>query len=798
MITYFKTVTDTSNAFYREIGVALDRIKDGASKELVEKIRSEVDKDRRNDLKKNLPCILFSGKFSKRSDKSLIEHSGFICLDFDGFMDSFELDLFKSELKRDPYTFSVFDSPSGDGLKVIVKIPKDQDNHKNYFLSLQQYYNRNEFDTTSKNLSRVCYESYDPNIFVNYDSEEFNIITVEEHESYDVNTSKPTIRLNDDNEVIKRLFSWWNTNYGLIPGQRNNNVFILASAFNEYGIDKSKAIEVMSDFTNHGFPINEIKTCVESAYKDYAKFNTKFFEDKEKINGITELIKKGMPVLDVADLHKDVPMEVIASAISTDNAFWTRNKKGQISHVNHLFKDYIENLGYRKYYYGTGFVFVRIESNIMEDTDENHIKDDVLDSLLKLDDLSIYNYFSEKTKLFKEDHLSLINRIEPTMWRDTKEVSYFYYKNCVVKVTSDKLSIEDYMTIDGIIWKKQLIDREFKMANGEDAVFRKFIHNVGNNEEDRIDAIETAIGFLLHTFKPAGYCPAIIINDEVISDNPEGGTGKGMIINAIGKMRNHVGIDGKMFQFGKSFQYQRVSADTNVIAFDDVNKGFDFEKLFSLLTEGITIEKKNKDEIRLSFEESPKVVITTNYAIRGGGNSNDRRKFEIELAEYYKKAFTPADEFGHFFFQDWDNEEWLLFDNYMISCLQKFLSRGLVEAKFKSLSERKLIAETHHDFYEWSIDPNNKFLRIGSCYTLKEIYTAFWEDYPDFSPMRGRISISMNKFKLWVDKYAEYAYGQKPSTGRTDQGRCITFERYEPRQIDLWNSDEFDTRGNRD
>lgn len=111
----------------------------------------------------------------------------------------------------------------------------------------------------------------------------------------------------------------------------------------------------------------------------------------------------------------------------------------------------------------------------------------------------------------------------------------------------------------------------------------------------------------------------MILNDEVITENPEGGTGKGIFVNAIGKMKNLVVLDGKSFSFEKSFTYQLVSSDTQILTFDDVRKHFDFERLFSIVTEGITIEKKNKDAIKVPFENSPKVIITTNYAIKGQG-----------------------------------------------------------------------------------------------------------------------------------------------------------------------------------
>ena len=82
-ITIFKDIKDTSQPFYRNVMVVLERIEQGNSKEIVKKIRLTKNKEERNDLKKQLPAICFSGNFTKRNDASLTEHSGLICLDFD-------------------------------------------------------------------------------------------------------------------------------------------------------------------------------------------------------------------------------------------------------------------------------------------------------------------------------------------------------------------------------------------------------------------------------------------------------------------------------------------------------------------------------------------------------------------------------------------------------------------------------------------------------------------------------------------------------------------------------------------
>ena len=151
-VTIFKNIKETATPFYREVGVVLQRIKEGASKDLVKSIRSEKDKPQRNELKKLLPAICFSGTFTKRNDTSLTEHSGLICLDFDGYPKMKDMLEEKERLSKNRYIYSVFISPSGNGLKALVKVPQDADNHINYFNSLEKHFNSEFFDKTCKTL----------------------------------------------------------------------------------------------------------------------------------------------------------------------------------------------------------------------------------------------------------------------------------------------------------------------------------------------------------------------------------------------------------------------------------------------------------------------------------------------------------------------------------------------------------------------------------------------------------------------------------------------------------------------
>jgi len=697
----------------------------------------------------------------------------------------------KEQMSKNKYVFSVFVSPSGNGLKVLVKIPADPDNHINYFNSLEKHFNSPYFDRTSKNISRVCYESYDPLIFINENSSVWDKIEEPEYTEVNRNRDSRTIPITDENKIVEILVKWWTKKYPMVEGQRNQNVFILASAFNEFGVNKSLASYILNQYASEDFNVSEISRTIDSAYSKTQNFGTKYYEDEERINNIREKLRRGVPKNEIrsqligSNLDSETVDSVIAK-VESENAkqtFWTKTDKGAVKIVHVLFKNFLEDNGFYKYCPegGKNYVFVRVTNNLIDHTSEKEIKDFVLNHLLDLEDMTVYNYFADQTRFFKEEFLSMLSTIDIYFIEDSKTAAYLYYRNCAVKITKDEVSTIDYLDLGGYVWKDHVIDRNFVMCNvNHTCYFKRFVGNICGSDLSRIESMESTIGFLMHAYKNLSYCPAVILNDEVISDNPEGGTGKGLFMNALGHMKKVVTIDGKSFTFERSFAYQLVSADTQILVFDDVKKNFDFERLFSVVTEGLTLEKKNKDAIKIPFSKSPKIAITTNYAIKGAGNSFARRKWELELHQYYSKSFTPLDEFGKLMFGDWDDDDWCEFDNYMIGCLQGYLNTGLVKSKFVNLKIRQLSAETCHDFIEWCglVDTSepNRSLDPGMRMYKQDLYLEFIAEYPDYGP-KSKLTISRTKFYKWLVSYCMFKEGVMPEEGRDQLGRWIRIRR---------------------
>lgn len=168
LITVFDSFSNTTRPKYYNIDTVLVQIKNCVLKSKIDAIRSGDSDKVKRDLKKQLPCILFSGTFKTRHDSALIKHSGFVVLDWDKQLD---LAAKKKEICSHGFIYSCFVSPSGDGLKAVVKIPAVSEKHRGYYRGLMKVFP--DLDATSINESRICYASADSDIYINKNAIEF-------------------------------------------------------------------------------------------------------------------------------------------------------------------------------------------------------------------------------------------------------------------------------------------------------------------------------------------------------------------------------------------------------------------------------------------------------------------------------------------------------------------------------------------------------------------------------------------------------------------------------------------------
>ena len=751
-------------------------------REKIEAIRNpETDKAEKDKLKKSLLAIMFNGTFSKRADDDLIKHSGICVLDFDKYESEEVLQEERDRIQKDPFTLMCFRSPSGNGLKVLINIPEStKEDHKRRFKAYEKYIKSKYFDVANCNVSRVCFESYDPETYFNQSCEEFTEIAPEI--GYEVKEIKDNeIILSDDFKACEYIVDKWNYSTDFSEGQRNTHLYVLASMLCSYGIPEEIAFNyVFNNVVIGDFKESECKHVFNSAYKR-VDFGTKVFRDYDKENEIKNRIKRGEPTQKIAketNTNEETVTQIKDNTKTTFETFWeiVTVKEGKKTREKIIFDAYrvngfLQENGFYRYFNSdnNSAIFVKITENKVKIIDTEYIQTFMSNfaNPVKSDKGSeaVFNEFFKNVSLIcnRKSFISLIDDIDLKILQDTKDEVYLPYKNGVVKITKDKTSLIPYIDIDKYVWEGRIINRKYKESDNIDSDFRDFISKVSNNDQARIESLESTIGYLISNHKDKSHQKAIIFNDQEINENPNGGSGKSLLYSAVKKLKRGVQIDGKQFTPNKTFVYSQVNNETELICFDDVKKTFNFESLFSLITEGITVEKKGVDEIFIPFESSPKIVITTNYVIKGAGGSHSRRRHELEFFQYFNSNRSPEDEYGRKLFDDWNKADWEQFDNYMIHNVKSFLKNGLKSPKSINADVKRFIQETSMDFNDWVLEDDN--LVIGAKYYNNQIIRDFVEEFKGYEK-----TLSNKKFISWIRIFAE-SNGYDFEKGRDNGGR---------------------------
>ena len=451
--------------------------------------------------------------------------------------------------------------------------------------------------------------------------------------------------------------------------------------------------------------------------------------------------------------------------------------------------EFIESLGITKVEIDTNvFNYVRIVKNIATEYTPETILDLVQNHVKKLDmkvtehctKTELWELIINKiSKLRKKEFLELITATKVEFLRDTKTESYVPFLNGIVKVTANHYEMLDYADVHKVIWDKHIIRRKLNLmdfdfiadtSNSKIAQFFERVCTPANKDfpddrskrvpdTDRFMSLLSAIGYMLHAYKDPANPKAIILCEEQIADSNEanGRTGKGLTVHAIRKVRNECYFNGKSINFQNTFFFQNINQDTHYLFFDDVRKNFDFESLFSILTHGITVEKKGKTPVFIPYEHSPKIIIATNSVISNDSPSHKARKHEIEFSDYYSDEYSPVDDFKEMFFEaGWqpDNPEWDKFYSFMLFTIAFYLDSGLMKYQQVNLDYRKLIDQVPEEFLDFAQQYIVKMKDEGFV-SSEELYENFMNISVQFGN-KSKNSKSKKVISTWFGKMLKY------------------------------------------
>jgi len=156
----------------------LPQIGRGAWREQIEQIREVFAKGGKkacSGLKKKLTAIQFAGVFGARTDAAIVKYSQLICIDIDEVEPHQIEDVF-ANLQQSPSLFCLFRSPTG-GLKAVLYLGlEDPALHSTVGFNaavreIGRLCPKVPVDkSASKNLERLCFVSWDPSWYVNWDA----------------------------------------------------------------------------------------------------------------------------------------------------------------------------------------------------------------------------------------------------------------------------------------------------------------------------------------------------------------------------------------------------------------------------------------------------------------------------------------------------------------------------------------------------------------------------------------------------------------------------------------------------
>lgn len=287
-ISLFGRITDINHPEEYEIDKVLDIIKTNSYYHVagkVDAVRKAKTKEEKEKAKMKLPAVTWNGTFKTKNRSDLIHYSSFTALDFDHIQPE-KMDEFGKWLQGFSCVYAYYVTPSGKGYKAVIL----HDNyeplyHYDLYNQLLELFDCPEKDTSTTDLARGNFLSYDPNLWKNPNPQPFHFVPstpkpiildtvtetiirdetgteiMTEDDSYVAKFLNTLSRqVVSDDSIIRILGTIW-TGKSIANG-RNNTAMSYAGVLCKAGVEKDRA----KSFIEELIPDYDITEIIEYAY----------------------------------------------------------------------------------------------------------------------------------------------------------------------------------------------------------------------------------------------------------------------------------------------------------------------------------------------------------------------------------------------------------------------------------------------------------------------------------------------------------------------------------------------------
>lgn len=486
-----------------------------------------------------------------------------------------------------------------------------------------------------------------------------------------------------------------------------------------------------------------------------------------------------------------------AQPIEKEEEFWTARKRKGTEDVEYYFKYtgaelFLEHHGfYRHLKDNGGYEFIQVENSIMKVVEPweiaNFVKEFTKDTLPKEILELIYR---GGTQYLGPQQLTMLDFFHSDLDRPVRGRQHLFFKDCWWQVAANEIERREYTQMNFNIWKTQIKDYKARQLpslidiskdheghftytltdTGKKCDFLRFLENASNftwrkeapEPQELLDNAQhlvaklSAFGYLCVAAKDKSVSKAVIGMDGKQSDLgvSNGRSGKSLFGEALKVVTTTRHYNGKEFsgRMNNAFIWDGIDEKTNIVFIDDAMRDFDFELLFSLITGDWPINAKGQRPFILPFQKSPKIYLTTNHSISGDGSSFVDRQWLLAFSDYYNDTHKPTDDFGNLFFDEWDDEQFELFWNFVAQCIQIYFRFGYVPVPDERLVIRKLQQDIGDEYILWADEYFSAPEHVNHELRRQEIYDSLLEYV---GPSR-RAYYSPKTFKQKLIKYCRY------------------------------------------
>lgn len=358
---------------------------------------------------------------------------------------------------------------------------------------------------------------------------------------------------------------------------------------------------------------------------------------------------------------------------------------------------------------------------------------------------------------------------------------------------------QDRMYLNAHISAMPDVDKYSVQINDKEFIFTNFLIDLAHihwrkapditQEEQKEETLALVnlmfvLGYHSAQYKDPGKPWLTFLQDNLISDigQASGRSGKSVLSKAPTYVRASFYKGGRVLNDKNQYQffYDGLTEFHDYIEIDDMHEFADFGFFYTQVTGKREVNPKNYTPITLDYEDSGKMLISSNFELQNLDSSTIGRLLNCSVSDYYheKTKFndytesrSPLTKYGRRIYDDFTEEEWVKFYNFIAYCIQLQMRYYKIQPPVGNIEKRQLRRimsqglGKDEEFFKWA---NDYFIvkpkaaegeyspQENGWYNSYIIRDYAFESFTGILTSKQKHEYKSGKFKKHLEAWCEY------------------------------------------